>query len=74
MLLGYAKISSKTSGVGSGVQSTKQNTIFQHYYQSCCKFLFKMNHMDEEQAVFEELTVSDFKKCSSTALKVHSQV
>ena len=30
--------------------------------------------MDEEQAVFEQLTLSDFKKWSSTALKAHSQV
>ena len=30
--------------------------------------------MDEEQAIFEQLTLSDFKKCSFTALKAHSQV
>ena len=30
--------------------------------------------MDEEQAVFEQLPISDFKKWSSTTLKVHSQV
>ena len=30
--------------------------------------------MDEEQAVFERLTLNDFKKWSSTALKAHSQV
>ena len=30
--------------------------------------------MDEEQAVFEKLTLSEFKKWSSTALKAHSQV
>ena len=29
--------------------------------------------MDEEQAVFEQLNLNDFKKWSSTALKVHSQ-
>ena len=29
--------------------------------------------MDEEQAVFEQLTLSEFKK-SSTALKAHSQI
>ena len=33
-----------------------------------------MHHLDEEQAVFEKLTLSDFKKWSTTALKVHSQV
>ena len=27
-----------------------------------------MGHMDEEEAVFEQLTLSDFKKLSSTAL------
>ena len=30
--------------------------------------------MDEEQATFEQLTISDYKKWSSTALKAHSQV
>ena len=30
--------------------------------------------MDKEQAVFEQLTLSDFKRLSSTALKGHSQV
>ena len=30
--------------------------------------------MDEEQAVFEQLTLSDLKKWSSAALKAHSQV
>ena len=30
--------------------------------------------MDEEQAVYEQLTLSDFKKWSTTTLKVHSQV
>ena len=30
--------------------------------------------MEKEQAVFEQLTLSDFKKWSSTALKAHSQV
>ena len=30
--------------------------------------------MNEEQTVFEQLTLSDFKKWSSTALKAHSQV
>ena len=30
--------------------------------------------MDEEQAVFEQLTLSEFKNWSSTALKAHSQV
>ena len=30
--------------------------------------------MDEEKDVFEQLTLSDFKKWSSIALKAHSQV
>ena len=30
--------------------------------------------MDEEQAAFEQLTISDYKKWSSTALKANSQV
>ena len=52
--------------------STQQN-IFQQYYQSYCNYLLKMGRMDEEQAVFEQLTLSDFKKWSSTALKAYSQ-
>ena len=30
--------------------------------------------MDEEQAVFEQLTLSDFKKWNSTALKADPKV
>ena len=30
--------------------------------------------MDEEQAVFEQITLTDFKNWSSTALKANSQV
>ena len=30
--------------------------------------------MDKEQAVYEQIILSDFKKWSSTALKTHSQV
>ena len=51
----------------------KQNIIFQQYYQSYCNYLLKTGRMDEEQAVFEKLIFSDFKKLSSTALKSHSQ-
>ena len=51
-----------------------KNIIFQQYYQSYCDYLFKTGRMDEEQAVFEQLTLSDFKKSSSTTLKSHSQV
>ena len=53
--------------------STKQN-IVQQYYQSYCHYLLKMGRMDEEQAIFEQLTLSDFKKLSSAALKLHCQV
>ena len=53
---------------------TDQNFIFQHYCQSYCNYLLKMSRMDEEQAAFEKLTLSEFKKWSSTALKTHSQV
>ena len=55
------------------LHSTKQNIIFQQYYQSYCNYLLKTGRMDEEQAVFEKLTFSDFKKSSSAALKSHSQ-
>ena len=33
-----------------------------------------MGRIDEEQSVFEQLTLSDFKKRSSTALKAHSEI
>ena len=33
-----------------------------------------MVHMDEEQAVFEQLTLSDFKNSTFTTLKSYSQV
>ena len=48
--------------------------IFQQYYQAYCNYLLKMGRMDEEQTVFEQLILSDFKKWSSAALKAHSQV
>ena len=51
------------------LHSTQQNIIFQHYYQSHCDYLLKMGRIDKEQAIFEQLTLSDFKKWSSTALK-----
>ena len=49
--------------------STQQNLIFQHYYQSYRNYLLSLGRMDGEQAAFELLILSDFKKCSSTALK-----
>ena len=49
--------------------STQQNLIFQHYYQSYHNYLLSLGRMDGEQAVFELLIISDFKKWSSTALK-----
>ena len=39
---------------------TQQNIIFQHYYLSYYDYLLKMECMDEAQAVFEQLTLSDF--------------
>ena len=36
--------------------STQENIIFQQYYQWHCDYLLKMGRMDEEQAVFEQLT------------------
>ena len=44
------------------LHSTQQNIIFQHCYQSYCNYLLKMGCTDKEQAVFEQLTLSDFKK------------
>ena len=41
--------------------STLQN-IFQYYYQSYCDYLLKLGCTEEEQAIFEQLTLSDFKK------------
>ena len=49
---------------------TQQNIIFQHYYLSYCDYLLKMGRMDKERAVFEQLALSEFKKLSSTALKI----
>ena len=43
--------------------------LFQQYYQSFCYYLLKMGLMDEEQAVFEQLTLSNFEK-SSRSIKV----
>ena len=51
---------------------TQQN-IIQYSYQSYCNYLLKMGRMDKEQAVFEQLTLSDFKEWSSTTLKANSQ-
>ena len=36
--------------------------MFQHYYQSHGDYLSKIGRMDEEQAVVEKLTLSEFKK------------
>ena len=47
---------------------------FQQYYQSYCNYLSKIGHMDKERAVFEQITLRDFKKWSFTALNAHSQV
>ena len=46
------------------LHSTKQNIIFQHYYQPYCDYLLKMGCIDKEQAIFEQLCLSDFKKWS----------
>ena len=51
------------------LHSTQQNIIFQYY---CCNYLLKMGCMDKEQAVFEQITLSDLKNSSSTALKTFS--
>ena len=51
------------------LRSTQQNIIFQHYYQPYCDYLLGMSRIDKEQAVFEQLTLSDFRKRSSTVLK-----
>ena len=49
--------------------STQQNIIFQQYEHSYYEYLLTMGRMYEEQIVFEQFTLSDFKKWSSTALK-----
>ena len=38
------------------LHSSQQNSVFQHYYQPHYDYLLKMDHMDEEQPVFEQLT------------------
>ena len=47
----------------------RKTFFFQHYYQSCCDYFSKMGCMAEGKAVFEQLTSSNFKKQSSTALR-----
>ena len=54
------------------LHASQQNIIFQHYYQSYSDYLLKMGRTDKEQAVFEQLTLTAFKKWSSTALKTFS--
>ena len=44
-----------------------KSSAFQSYYQSYCNYLLKMGRIDK--AVFEQLTLSNFKKPSSAALK-----
>ena len=53
--------------------SIQQNIILQHCYRSYCDYLLKIGRMDEEQAAFEQLNLSDFKKWSSTVLNAHSE-
>ena len=48
------------------LHSTQQNIFSQHYYQSYCDYLLKM---DKEQAVFEQLILSDYQKWNCTTLK-----
>ena len=40
---------------------TQQNVISQHYYQPYCNCLLNLGHMDEEQAVFGQFTLSDLR-------------
>ena len=40
------------------------------YCQPCCNYLSKMGRRDEEQAVFEQRTISNFKKRNFTALRI----
>ena len=53
----------------SNLHLTQQNVIFQQYYHSHCNYLLKMGCMNNEQAIFEWLTLSSLKKWSSTTLK-----
>ena len=46
-----------------------QQNIFQHYHEPYCDYLLKMDRIDKERAVFEQLTLCDFKKWSSTGLE-----
>ena len=82
------KFQAKQSRVSSGVrskssinqllksikrfQSFHTANIFQHHYQSYCDYFLR--RMDEEKTAFGQLTFSDFKKWSSTALKAHYQI
>ena len=55
------------------IYSTRQNIVFQHYYQSYCNCLLKMGHVDKEQAVFEQLILSQLKKWSSIELNAFNK-
>ena len=43
------------------LHSTQLSSIFQLYYQSYSDYLLKMLCIDAEQALFEQLTLSDLK-------------
>ena len=49
--------------------NTTKHYFFQYFYQSHCNYLSKMGYMGKEQAVFEQLTLSDIKMWSSPELK-----
>ena len=49
-------------------------TLFFKILTVILQIFIKMASMDEENAVFEQLTLSDFKKWRSTAVNAHSQV
>ena len=82
MLLGYTKIASKTTPCLQWCSKQKQyklgfkvNKMFwitlhiaKHYFST----LVQVGFINDEKAVFEQLTLSDFKKWSSTALKTLS--
>ena len=51
------------------LHSTQKNSVFQHYYHSFCDYLSAMGGMDKQQAVFEQLILSDLKKRTCAALR-----
>ena len=77
----FIKVASSGFQVRSSIYHIPHNKTFFNTTTSTtipvlqyCNYLLKMGRMDEEQAIFDQLTLSDLKKWTTTALKRHTQV